>query len=93
MAENRFLAFLKSRSWSGNERDFVGDATLDPTLPDPKSWRELESYLVNYNPVEGTLPAAKSVWQIYSAEQPGVARWARPHILGAGSNTRRGKTV
>ncbi len=68
MAQNRFKTFLKEGHPFGDIVDrFVTDAVLDPDLPDPGSWEELEGYIKRRNPdvPNDTLNAAKHVWQLY----------------------------
>ncbi len=69
MAQNRFKAFLEEGQPFGDvvDRPFVIDAVGDPSLPDPKSWEELESYIKQLNPdtPTDTFNAARHVWQLY----------------------------
>ena len=73
MAQNRFKAFLKEGLPFGDtvDRAFVIDAIRDPSLPDPKSWEELEAYIKLKNPEVSTdtLNAARHMWDVYVEER------------------------
>lgn len=69
MAQNSFRTYLEEGIPFGDDLDlpFVNDALMDPHLPDPKSWKELERYIKqrNRNALTDALLAAKHVWQLY----------------------------
>ncbi len=73
MAQNRFKAFLKEGLPFGDtvDRPFVIDAVGDPSLPDPKSWEELEDYIKLTTPdvPTDTLNAARHIWNLYVEER------------------------
>lgn len=59
--------------------DFVKDARADRNLPDAKTWKELQTYLVKRHAAPAATKAAKSVWIIYnSADKKSVAKDATP---------------
>ncbi len=66
MSEHKFKAFLRSRRWNENQsKKFVDHALGDPDLPDAKSWKELEAYLVRGH--EDAAEEAKYIWELYQA--------------------------
>ena len=69
MAQNKFKAFLKDGLPFGGyvDKAFVIDAVGDPSLPDPKSWEELEDHLKSHDAPERTIKAAKHIWGLYVA--------------------------
>jgi len=69
MADHKFRVFLKSRQWSDNLLDFVDfaiDPSRDPEFPDPKTWEELDSYLIGRKATQHTIESAKHIWGLYS---------------------------
>ena len=45
--------------------DFVADALLDPSFPDPKTWNELRAYVTGCGANHQRMEAARSVWRQY----------------------------
>lgn len=74
MEENKFRAFLETRSFSeALNRNFVYDAVADQGLPDPQSWEVLEDFIKqrwSADALPEALDAAKYVWELYLKESP-----------------------
>lgn len=73
MDKNKFKAYMEKRQPFGDSVDlpFVNFALIDYTLPDPKSWEELEDYISDHGDsaeLDKTLSAAKYVWELYIEE-------------------------
>jgi hypothetical protein len=49
--------------------DFVADAKRDPTLPDSKTWAELEAYLFACHASDAAVEAGKKVWRQYCRQR------------------------
>lgn len=68
-----FREFIQRRRITDSRQgDFVACAKMDPSLPDARSWDELEGYLDEHhssNP-EAMFCAAKLVWQQYRSRYP-----------------------
>jgi len=71
MSEHKFKAFLRSRQWNENQsKYFVDDALDDSTLPDAKSWKELQDYLEGNKADPKTIEEAEYIFfELYLAGQ------------------------
>lgn len=70
MSALTFRQYLKDRKVTDTAAgDFVADAKADRTMPDAKSWSELESYLVRRSAIPDAIAAAKVVWRGYLAKR------------------------
>jgi hypothetical protein len=48
------------------EGDFIADARADKTLPNAKSWNELQDYLSRRGACPKAIEAAQKVWDFYA---------------------------
>jgi uncharacterized protein YozE (UPF0346 family) len=61
-----FLEYLRTRRPSFTQQgDFVAEAQRDPDFPDPKTWHELNSFLIGRGATPDLIAAARSVWRQY----------------------------
>jgi hypothetical protein len=71
MGQHKFKVFLKKQRWIDDvARQFADDAEADSTLPDAKSWEQLETYLHAHEAGPIARSAARCVWEQYEKERP-----------------------
>jgi uncharacterized protein YozE (UPF0346 family) len=72
MGQHKLKSFLKKQRWHDDlARQFADDAEADTTLPDAKSWEQLEAYLTEHEAVPEALSAARYVWEQYDKARHG----------------------
>ena len=65
-----FKTYVLARRRTDNPLgDFIADVKSDPAFPDPRSWNDLQTYLVGRGACQEAIEAAQQVWHQFEARR------------------------